>query len=89
MHNSGSIAIFATGWLATRLTPPKSRDSNISVSTCLLYFTLGRVIILDIVKERLAAGNMPQSVYMVLTSACVASSYCKEVLECAVIMNYA
>ena len=33
MHGSGSIVIFATGWLVTRLAPPKSRDSNTSIST--------------------------------------------------------
>ena len=43
MHGSGSIVIFAKGWLATRLAPP-----NTSISTRPLYFTLGRAITLDI-----------------------------------------
>ena len=43
MHGSGSIVIFAKGWLATHLAPP-----NTSVSTRPLYFTLGRAITLYI-----------------------------------------
>ena len=46
VHGSGSIVIFVTGWFATRLAPPKSRDSNTSICTGQLYFTLGRAITL-------------------------------------------